>query len=413
MSVQINTYMDLYALLKKEHYLGCLHMVQDNLLNIIRRKKRIRLGIQISFLSIWPGDNLVINFMQDDRFDVDVILVWQRNTDREKEFSMLVNHFHQSGIPYVIADGTVHPSDYDILFFTSPYTFNLDNFGERDITLDTLICYIPYGIYVANIQHMQYNMLMHNICWRNYALTKADFIMGEKYCDIGSNAMVYAGYSKLDELLDSDCKNKCTWKIMGNPEKVKKIIYAPHHSINELPYQSTFPSNFQFMLDYARTHKDTTSWVFKPHPLLQMSAVRNGVFSSVEEFQDYCRQWENLPNGHYVEGEYMSWFASSDCMIFDSMSFIAEYLYVDKPSLFLTREKLNLNEFGEILMEAHYQVNGRDYAGIDNFICNQMELDEKKFIRRQIFHQVLDYYQVNRMNAADFIYKDICTAIWG
>ena len=46
-------------------------------------------------------------------------------------------------------------------------------------------------------------------------------------------------------------------------------------------------------------------------------------------------------------GEYRAYFASSDAMILDSVSFMAEYLYVHKPALFLTREGERFNEFGE------------------------------------------------------------------
>ena len=71
-----------------------------------------------------------------------------------------------------------------------------------------------------------------------------------------------------------------------------------------------------------------------------------------------------------VTGEYLAYFASSDAMILDSVSFMAEYLYVHKPALFLTRE-------GE----------------------------------RFIFRQVLDYADDHGKSATQFIYDDIVHAI--
>ena len=95
-----------------------------------------------------------------------------------------------------------------------------------------------------------------------------------------------------------------------------------------------------------------------------------GVFVNGEEYDAYCRAWDALPNAKVVMGEYLAYFASSDAMILDSVSFMAEYLYVHKPALFLTRE-------GE----------------------------------RFIFRQVLDYADDHGKSATQFIYDDIVHAI--
>ena len=233
--------------------------------------------------------------------------------------------------------------------------------------------------------------------------------MADKYCDIGHYGMVVSGYSKLDNLLVSNFGERADWKIADKTNtKVKKIIYAPHHSINEVPYHSTFFMNYKYIFKYAKEHQDTTSWVFKPHPLLRISAVRNGIFSSEAEFDEYCQAWDLLPNARYVTGEYMEWFASSDCMIFDSMSFMAEYLYVNKPSLFLTREAIHLNEIGLAVLEVLYQTKGNDYYGIRKFIEHDSSVDRKKDLRESFFSRYLEYYERNNnRNSAEYIYEDI------
>lgn len=118
--------------------------------------------------------------MEDHRFKTDVILVWETNTDKEREFELLKEHFKAAKIPFRIADGSVKPEEYDIMFFTLPYLELLDKFTDKDnpIFHKTLICYTAYGIYVANIQHMQYNLLLHNICWKNYVHHNGEFAMG-------------------------------------------------------------------------------------------------------------------------------------------------------------------------------------------------------------------------------------------
>lgn len=401
----INTYADIFNVFKPDTYLNILKYFHTKAVESIKNKKKIKIAFQASFLSTWIGDEIVKMFMSNPRFEVKVVLVWQINSDRNKEMSQLCEHFQDSGIPYVYADGSIHPREFDVILFTSPYTFAMENWHESEIPLSTLVCYIPYGFYVANIQNMQYNLFLHNICWKKFSLQKEEYILQDKYCGIRSYGTVFSGYPKMDKLLDSDCKKTAKWKCTNN--NVKKIIFAPHHSINETPFVSTFDKNYMFFLEYASEHTDTTSWVFKPHPLLGLSCVKNGIFSSLEEWDLYCQTWDALPNAKFVAGEYMPWFASSDAMILDSMSFISEYLYVDKPALFLTRDHEGFNEYGIQVLKAYYHSKGDDHNSIIKFIEFDIKQDNKHTIRKEIFNNLLDYNGINGVSATNFIYQTI------
>lgn len=413
--MNIETYLDLYRFFAARQdvkgYLDCLKKVHEKLQTIIREKAKIKIAFQIACIAEWIGDELVQYFANDDRFEVMVVLTWQQNTDREYELGMMEHHFRHSGLPYVIADGRVKPRDFDIIFYTSPYMFELDHWLDRDIFLSSLVCYVPYGYCLARIHTTQFNQFAHCICWKKYALTKAEIPMARRYCAIGDYGMVYSGYPKLDGFLERGLEDEVHWKIAGDPQRVKKIIYAPHHSINEIPYHSTFPENYKFLYEYAASHPETTSWVFKPHPLLRISCVRNGIFSSVEEFDAYARAWDDLPNGKTVTGDYLSWFASSDAMIFDSLSFMAEYLFVHKPSLYLTRGETQFNEFGDIIFHTLYQAQGNDYDQMAAFIEHGIDADPKKIERDIIFEALLDYATEHGMSATKFIYEDITRSL--
>ncbi len=408
--MKIETYYEMYRLIRQECYLDCLKEVQEKNLRRIRAQKKIRIAFQSSCLAEWVGDALVRKFAENERFDVTVVIVWQVNTDFDKEIPALVEHFEQSGLPYCLSDGSVKPGDFDIVFYTSPYMEILSHWLDRDIPLSTLVCYIPYGFYLADIQKMQFNLFAHHICWKNFTLAKGYDIMAERYSDIGAYGMVYAGYPKLDGLLDPACADRAAWKIAGKGP-VKKIIFAPHHSIAEKPYYATFAANHRFFLAYARAHGEDTSWVFKPHPMLGLSCVKNGVFSSLDEYDAYCRAWDALPNAKVEMGEYLAYFASSDAMILDSASFMAEYLYVHKPALFLTREGERFNEFGEMVASLLYRASGTDYAAIEHFLDVLIERDPMKDARENFFRQVLDYAAEHRKSATQFIYDDIVCSI--
>ena len=408
MNIEIDSYYVMYNLLKKIPYKNCLQDLHKQLVNKIKNKSKIKIAFQTSSLPVWPCQKLVYLFRNNSRFDVKIIIAWQYNTDRGKKIGDLIEYFDQYDMPYCIADGNIHPKDFDIIFYTSPYLFGLPEWNDKDVMLNSLVCYIPYGFNVADIQDVQFNLFIHNICWKQYVATPYYLSMADKYCEIGSYGMVASGYPKLDDLLNQDCANEAHWKIASDNTDTKKIIYAPHHSINEAPYHSTFPLNYRYILEYAKTHQDSTSWIFKPHPLLGISCVRNGIFKDKSEWDAYCQEWENLPNARYIDSLYMPWFASSDCMIFDSMSFMAEYLYTGKPSLFLTRKSGHFNEFGRKIFNILYKTEGNNLGAIRNFIENLSVQDPQKNLREDFFDKYLDYYNNNgQKDAATYIYEDI------
>ena len=98
--------------------------------------------------------------------------------------------------------------------------------------------------------------------------------------------------------------------------------------------------------------------------------MEKGLFS-LSEIDDYFSAWNNLPNGSVVEdGNYMDLFKSSDAMILDSISFISEYMYTEKPLLFLCKEKDILkkwfNEYGQMTVKQLYEAHS--WEDIEHFI---------------------------------------------
>ena len=87
----------------------------------------------------------------------------------------------------------------------------------------------------------------------------------------------------------ADIWKKLTEKA-GNPE-AKKIIYAPHHTLEESePVNfSTFAVNYMFMLEIAEKYNRETVWVFKPHPQLKYKAIRAGIFADPDEWNAMSR----------------------------------------------------------------------------------------------------------------------------
>ena len=254
------TYYALNHIVNRNDYLRQLSLAHDLALANIQSKansERVKIAFQTSFLSTWIGDEIVKLFLSDDRYDVTIVLVWQTNSSKEKELKLLYEHFSKMNVKTIFADGSVHPGDFDIVIYTSPYIEALDKWGMEDIPLSTLVCHIPYGIYIAELQNMQFNDYIHNINWRNYAASDYYIGVADKYCGIGSYGMKFSGYPKLDQVYIKGYANKNIWKCKGDINKAKKIIYAPHHSLNVVPFYSTFDQNMNFVYEYAKLHPES------------------------------------------------------------------------------------------------------------------------------------------------------------
>ena len=134
-------------------------------------------------------------------------------------------------------------------------------------------------------------------------------------------------------------------------------------------------------------------WLFKPHPALKFKCLYVGLFKDEEEWDAYVQEWEDLKNGMVYQGsEYADYFRCSDALILDSSSFIAEYLFVNKPALFLTRKEQRFNDTGNCLVSLLYKAAGKQSSDIEKFV-DEVVLsgkDEKKEERMYAFTKYLD-----------------------
>ena len=170
------------------------------------------------------------------------------------------------------------------------------------------------------------------------------------------------------------------------------------------------------MYEFAKVHPEI-SWVVKPHPKLSESAVGSGFFSSVKAFENYLQAWNDLPNAQvFTGGYYQEIFATSDGLIHDSLSFIAEYQFTHKPMIYLTREdSTEFTELGEKILDVSYRVNGKDFEGIAALVQKVIieGNDPLKEARQKVFDELLDYRRINGMSASEYIFHSIADELTG
>jgi hypothetical protein len=245
----------------------------------------------------------------------------------------------------------------DLVFYQQPWGLaDLQNIPE--VSRYALCGYIPYSFKLFDYDN-NYLPSFHGLLWKCFLETDyhLKLFMKKYHCQ----NCVATGYPKLDAYL-SPKPAKCIWKYpRTKTSKVKRIIYAPHHSITATPLAlSTFNENSELILKLARGTPNT-EWIFKPHPNLKYN-YSHTYPEQKQWIDDYYQAWADLDNAQvYDQGDYFDIFKTSDFLITSSGSFLAEYLPTGKPVLHLRTKRQNIpfNQLGEKIIKSYYQIHNR------------------------------------------------------
>ena len=413
-NVTYETLDKLAYLLSLSDYNNLLEKTFEQAAQKIRNKDKIKLAFVLYDTSMWSGDELYNNFAQDSRFEVTTFLYKIPRANAHEfirdDFSRGVEQLKSHGINVVAINSPDEAvPEQDVVILLTPYPSELPNAFQLDnLTAKTLVIYISYAFDIANRGRGFNNRRIFHTAWRVFLASAIGLSAHSKKSFVGMPRGFYSGYPRTDIFFVRNTGFHFDWK-MARPD-AKKIIWAPNHSIpkSEVQY-ATFQWNYKFMYDFAKAHPET-SWVVKPHPALAFRAVDAKIFPDDKAFKDYMQKWDDLPNAKvYTGAYYQDLFATSDGMIHDSGSFIAEYQFVNKPMIFLTREGEKFNKLAEEILKASYLVDGKNFYDIAMTIQNVFieGNDSKAAERKKNFFKYLNYPNANGMLASEFIYKNI------
>jgi CDP-glycerol glycerophosphotransferase (TagB/SpsB family) len=218
------------------------------------------------------------------------------------------------------------------------------------------------------------------------------------------------GYPIYDEVKETQAEGN-DWKIKDKAHK--RIIWAPHHSIegsDQAIKLSTFLLFAEDMLEFKDKYKDKVQFAFKPHPQLKPALYKHKDWGK-ERTDAYYKAWEEGDNSTFVGGAYIDLFKSSDGMIHDSHSFTVEYLYVDKPVMFMTNydRESQCNAVGKKAFAAHYHGTSKDDIQhfIEDVVIGGKDTMAEK--RHTFYNDIL--VPPNGKSVAENIINEITTAL--
>lgn len=351
----------------------------QNLLIGIKDKEKLKVVFLTIHQSAWKLDSVFKKMLGDSYFEP-VILVCPNvvygEDNMHRDMADTYNYFQNKG--YSVLQ-SYNPEDQswlkledimpDIIFFTNPHDLTRQEYYE-DAYLNYLSCYVPYhhevGSYGGDIA--QYGGQFQAALWLFFSSHNDSRKQFLNHFPQKKDNNYVVGYPAMQELLEK-LKTKSNDPWMSHDNRIR-IIWAPHHSIDMdgvLPY-SNFLIYAQYMQHLVEKYSEQVIWSFKPHPILKSKLYLHPDWGK-EKTDQYFLFWKNGNNTQLDLSEYFDLFACSDAMIHDCGSFLAEYLYTQKPVLYLLNKGNDgrfYNDFGKkALQECSH---GRSESDIENFI---------------------------------------------
>jgi CDP-glycerol glycerophosphotransferase (TagB/SpsB family) len=350
----------------------------QQLLKKIRGKEKVRVVFIAMLKSMWNLDSVFHKMLDDPSFDPVILVCPYTEYDERRMWQELEDayeYFVQKGYPVFSSYNNsekrwVELDEYkpDLLFFNRPHGYTKPQYYKGGYT-KFLSCFVNYTHEIDN-KITQYDLKFHNAQWMIFAGHEYALEMYKKLCHTQGRNVRVTGYSKMEELLEAKRKRYISDPWKSQDERLR-IIWAPHHSIkkNEWGFSNFIEYAEQFK-KLSTKYKSNVVWSFKPHPSLKSKLYLHPSWGK-KKTDEYYGFWASQGYTQLETGLYTDLFWTSDAMIHDCGSFLAEYLYVRKPVLHLF-SKVNkctqYNGFGLKALEACR--HGRSFCDVERFVSD-------------------------------------------
>lgn len=376
----------------------------------VRTGKKIRVAFFIMFDSSFSYKPLYEKMLSDNKFETKIIVIpdISRGDEHlkfslESTFKSLSKKYKNVYKGYNADKKTITDvsNKIDLVCFPTPYEgMSFKNFEMKYfLNKDVLAFYVNYAFSVLKFVREVTMLDAYSLFWKVFVETKQNITELKTYQKLKGKNAVVSGYCKMDDLYNQ--KNKKRNK--------KTIIIAPHHTVSDwkLLQISNFFKYSDFFLKLPKIYPNI-NFIFRPHPLLIVQLKKPEVWGEKKTL-NYFKKMESFKNVTYSKsGEYFDIFTNSDGIIHDCGSFLAEYLFTEKPSCYILKNKKSIKKWfspiGEQCLNHCYRAfNKKD---ILDFI-NKVVINENDKLKENRVNFVNSTLKVNYPHASDFILKYI------
>ena len=244
----------------------------------------------------------------------------------------------------------------DCVFFQTPYqeTQFPKDFSSRSVSRHTRICYVPYHgtlIYKGEVEKTTHpEPFFRNVNMAFLGNAPECEYLSSRFPHLGIEKGSFATGSPMnDSLLGKPAKEDGSWNLPRSDSR-KRILWTPRWTTRE--GNCHFFQYKDYFLDIAAKRNDV-DFLFRPHPLMFQNLATTGEMP-MEDQTRMIEIYDSLPNTSINNsGNYQNIFLTSDVLISDMSSIMAEYFVTGKPIVYTHREA-SFNEFGARLSEGFY-----------------------------------------------------------
>lgn len=350
-------------------YINITHKHYKVLENRIIEKCRVGAKVKVCFFvlydSSFSAEPLYKKMLEDDIFEPFIVVSPDtlRGDDNmfyqmDKTYKTLSSKYNNVFKSYDV--NSKQFIDYkdrcDLAYLANPYDgMTHELYSVRYLCQYCLLFYVSYfynGVF--NFTYTSYKELEYNLFWRVFLENDNTFECFKSTSLIKGKNAELVGYLKMD-MLDM---------VKASNLNKKTIIIASHHTIDSRWNAkngginiSNFLRLYNFYLKLPALYPDVI-FIFRPHPLLFINLRKDEYWGGVKTEQ-YLNKLKSFSNVVIQEGgSYFETFVDSDALINDCNSFTSEYLYTDKPSMFIVSSNdvidREFTDFGKKLLNNLY-----------------------------------------------------------
>lgn len=369
-------------------------------------KKEINIVFLVNMASMFAAESLMNEMKQNKKYNVSLYIIPDVRFTREENYRIYEGTYKELKEKYDFAEKAVI-IDYekdevieyknvvkhaDIVCYPSPYDVSYSLYNPYYAVQENILSiHINYGFFRSIYDRFIYALDNYNSFWKVFLETEYNMAEYKKYGRCNGINAVLTGYAKMDRLSEYMATKK--------ENKRKRIIIAPHHSVdggmNKMLALSNFEKYADLFLELPLKYPEI-DFIFRPHPVL-FPTLKNSSKWGEAKVENYINKLKSYKNVIYsTEGDYLEIFANSDGIIQDSGSFLVEYFYTGKPCCYMLKTKKDIKEkfntLGIKCLEHVYiafeKQNILDF--IDNVIINDNDILKEK--RNNIMKEIMIGY---------------------
>lgn len=328
--------------------------------------EKIRVAFVVQMLEVWDKQSPVFEAMEKNvLIDASIIVVpsidistWKLNP-YHGEMEFLKQRYPDAKLIQAIdSDGTVmkfEAKQYDYVFYQRPYDIYLPReLRAESISLDTKVCYIPYGYQGANVftEGNTNEEFFRNVYMSFLDSEEIKDVLEHKFREsvkMNEQKFLYLGYPVFDTYLKMKSKKL--------DKKNKGILWTPRWAFDPEQGGSHFvhyKDNFVGLRDkYPKKNI-----VIRPHPLMWENVVKEGLMfkKEVDQYKELLQSRNIQIDANKMMEDTIK---DTQVLITDFSSIIITYFMTGRPIIYCPFDT-QLNELYQKLLPGLYIANSWD-----------------------------------------------------